>query len=110
MQSHYEIALETYAKTINIEALTMLEMAKRQIIPAVIKYTTKLAESINSINATGLDADISAQAELLIEVSKLVGSLKKNVANLESTAEAAAQHVCCFPLAVTVRPSCQNDL
>ena len=90
MQSHYEIALETYAKTINIEALTMLEMAKRQIIPAVIKYTTKLAESINSINATGLDADISAQAELLIEVSKLVGSLKKNVANLESTAEAAA--------------------
>jgi len=90
MQSHYEIALENYIKTINIEALTMLEMAKRQILPAVIKYAGKLAESINSINATGLDIDTSAQAELLTEVSKLASSLKVNIKGLESAVEAAA--------------------
>ncbi len=90
MQSHYEIALENYIKTINIEAMTMLEMARRQIIPAVIKYETKLAESINKIKETGLDIDISAQAELLTEVSKLTAAIKKNIASLESAVEAAA--------------------
>lgn len=90
MQSHYEIALENYIKTINIEALTMLEMARRQILPSVIKYSTRLAESINAINATGVDADTSVQAELLTEISKLTASLKKNIENLESTVEAAA--------------------
>ena len=39
MYSRYEINMENYAKTINIEALTMLEMAKEQILPAVLKYT-----------------------------------------------------------------------
>jgi len=87
MQSHYEIALENYIKTINIEANTMLEMSKRQIIPAVFKYATSLAESINKINITGLEIDTSAQAELLAEVSKLTASLKKNVAVLESSVE-----------------------
>ncbi len=90
MQSHYEIALENYTKTINIEAMTMLEMARRQILPAGIIYATKLAESINEINATGLNADTSAQAELLTEVSKLTAALKKNIAILESTVEVAA--------------------
>ncbi|KUO70278.1 MAG: glutamine synthetase [Clostridia bacterium BRH_c25] len=90
IQSHYEIALENYTKIINIEALTMLEMAKRQILPAVIGYATKLAESINKINATGLDADISAQAELLTETSKLTASFKKNIACLEDAVDAAA--------------------
>lgn len=90
MHSHYEIALENYVKTINIEALTMLEMAKRQILPAVIKYATKLAESINIIKATGLEIDTSVQAELLEEVSKLAASLKKNIAGLESAVEAAS--------------------
>ena len=90
MQSHYEIALENYIKTINIEAMTMLEMAKRQIIPAVFKYATSLAESINKIKATGLEIDISAQAELLTEVSRLAASLSQNVAILESTVDTAA--------------------
>lgn len=90
MQSHYEIILENYIKTINIEAMTMLQMAKRQILPAVIKYAAKLAESINEIHATGLSVDTSAQAELLEEVCKLSASLKKNIAILESTVETAA--------------------
>jgi len=90
MQSHYEIALENYIKTINIEALTMLEMAKRQILPAVIKYAAALAESINSINMTGLNIDTSAQAELLEEVSKLTASLKMNIKSLENAVKSVS--------------------
>ncbi|MCX8131785.1 MAG: glutamine synthetase III [Clostridia bacterium] len=89
MQSRYEISLEHYIKTINIEALSMIEIAKRQILPAVINFTTKLADSVNSIKSTGLAVDISAQAELLTEVSSLASSLKKEVAALESSVEKA---------------------
>ena len=58
-------------------------MAKRQILPAVIKFATSLAGSINTINATGLGVDVSAQADLLKEVSTLTASLKKNIGILE---------------------------
>ncbi|MFT8349435.1 glutamine synthetase III [Clostridium saccharoperbutylacetonicum] len=88
-ESRYEITLENYNKIINIEALTTLEMAKRQIIPAVIQFTTSLAESINTIKATGVGADVSVQTELLIEVSKLTASLSKNVKLLEELVEKA---------------------
>jgi glutamine synthetase len=88
-ESRYEITLENYNKIINIEALTTLEMAKRQIIPAVIQFTTSLAESINTIKATGVGADVSVQTELLTEVSKLTASLSKNVKLLEELVEKA---------------------
>ena len=88
-ESRYEITLENYNKIINIEALTTLEMAKRQIIPAVIQFATSLAESINTIKATGINADISVQTELLTEVSILTASLNKNVALLEKAVEKA---------------------
>ena len=87
--SRYEITLENYNKIINIEALTTLEMAKRQIIPAVIQFTTSLAESINTVKATGINADISVQTELLTEVSALTASLNKNVKLLEKAVEKA---------------------
>jgi glutamine synthetase len=90
MESRYEIELENYIKTINIEALTMIEMAKRQILPAVIKFATNLAASINTIKATGVAADLSAQTELLAEVSSLAAALKKNVAILEESVEKAS--------------------
>ncbi|MDF2524441.1 MAG: glnA, partial [Clostridiales bacterium] len=90
MNSRYEINLENYIKTINIEALTMLDIAKRQILPAVIKFATSLAGSINSIKATGISADVSAQADLLKEVSSLTASLNKKIAVLEASVEKAA--------------------
>ena len=89
MHSRFEISLEHYIKTINIEALTMLEMAKRQILPSVISFTTKLAENINAIKATGLNVDVSAQAELLTEVSSLAASFRKNIKTLEDSIEKA---------------------
>lgn len=90
MESRYEIELENYIKTINIEALTMIEMAKREILPAVFKFATNLAASINTIKATGVEADLSAQTELLTEVSSLSASLKKNIAILEASVEKAS--------------------
>ena len=93
LESRYEISLENYIKTINIEALTTIEMTKRQILPAVIKFATNLAASINTIKATGIAADISTQSELLTEVSSLTASLKKNLAVLEDAlAKAAGAH------------------
>ncbi|WP_094546077.1 glutamine synthetase III [Petroclostridium xylanilyticum] len=93
LHSRYEIHLENYIKQINIEALTMLDMAKRQILPAVVKYTNELASSINAVKAAGVDADISVQEEMLREVSATLVSFKKNIATLEKvTAEAANMH------------------
>ncbi len=90
MESRYEIALENYIKTINVEALTMVEMAKRQILPAVIKFATNLAASINTIKATGVAADLTVQTELLTDVSSLLASLKKNIAVLEAAVDKAS--------------------
>ncbi len=89
MHSRYEITLENYVKTINIEALTTLEIAKRQILPSVIKFETKLAESINTIKAASTSADVSIQAELLVECSGLAASLKKNIIELEKMLDKA---------------------
>ncbi|GKX68267.1 glutamine synthetase III [Inconstantimicrobium mannanitabidum] len=84
MHSRYEIGLENYIKTINIEALTALDMAKKQYLPTVIKYSTSLAESINTIVATGVGADVSVQSELLKSVSALTASASAKVVALEA--------------------------
>lgn len=76
LESRAEIEYETYAKTINIEAKAMIDIAGKQIIPAVIKYTTSLAGSINSVKAACDAADISVQSELLTEVSSLLSQAK----------------------------------
>ena len=82
LQSRVEIEYETYAKMTNIEAKAMIDIAGKQIIPAVIKFTTALAASINGVRAA-CDADVSVQTELLREVSALLaetkGALKKLV-------------------------------
>ena len=67
-----------------------MKWQKDKLLPAVIKFATNIADSINTIKATGIDADVSAQTELLTEVSALTASLKKNVAVLEETVEKAA--------------------
>lgn len=86
LNSRYEVMLETYIKQINIEALTMIEISKKDIIPSAIKYINTLAQSINSINATGIPADISTQEELLVEVSTTLSSFKNYLKKLETSA------------------------
>ena len=90
LESRAEINYETYAKTINIEAKTMIDMAGKQYIPSVIQYVTSLADSINSITAACPGADVSVQTELLTKCSSLLATAQKALATLEKvTAEAA---------------------
>ncbi len=85
MEARYEISLENYSKTINIEALTAIEIVKKQIFPAAIKFSTKIAKSINAINKTGLGIDVSVQGKLLKEVSALMSSIDAKVKALEES-------------------------
>ena len=86
--SRGEILYESYAKAINIEARAMIDMAGKQIIPAVIKYTTALANSINSVK-TACSADTSVQEGLLLEVSGLLAEAKSALGRLSEATERA---------------------
>lgn len=87
VHSRYEIYLESYAKQINIEALTMLDIAKRQIVPAVIKYTSQIADSIGKVKAASAKANTAAQEALLVEITNIFNSFTQNVAGLEKVLE-----------------------
>lgn len=82
LESRAEIEFEAYSKVINIEARTMIDMASKQFIPAVIKYTTQLAKSINQVVSACPGADISVQTELLTETSALLSDTKVALAAL----------------------------
>ena len=90
LDSRVEIEYETYSKEINIEARAAIDIATKQIIPAVIKYTTVLAESITSVKAA-CGADVSAQTEILTQVSSLLADSKKALAKLQEVTEKAAE-------------------
>ena len=87
LDSRVEIEYETYAKEINIEAKAMIDIAGKQIIPAVIKYTTTLANSLSAVTTACGDADVSVQTELLMEVSDLLSETKKALAALQDVTE-----------------------
>ena len=89
MESRAEVMYETYSKTINIEALTMIDMAKKQIIPATIKYQTSLAESVNAIKAASSAVDTSVQEALMADISTNLKNMYAALANLEEVAHKA---------------------
>ena len=86
LESRVEVEYETYAKSINIEGRAMIDIASKQIIPAVIKYTTNLANSINAVKAAGA-ADVSVQTELLSETSDYLSEVKVALAKLIDVTE-----------------------
>ena len=88
LESRAEIKFESYAKAINIEARTMIDMASKQIIPAIIKYTKDLADTVGAVKEAGADA--SVQAELLTEVSELLVESKKALEALKVVTDQAA--------------------
>jgi glutamine synthetase len=89
MESRCEIQYEIYIKTVNIEGLTMVEMSRRQILPAVIGYKTALASSVSSILAAGGNA--SVEKDLLNKISESLTSFSANLAKLEKAIETAAK-------------------
>ena len=89
LQSRAEIKYETYAKIINIESRAMIDIASKHIIPAVIKYITSLATSINEAKAALVTIDVSVQTELLEESSKLLAETRAALKALEELTEQA---------------------
>lgn len=81
LESRAEVLYETYSKTINIEALTMIDIARKQILPAVIKYTKDLADTVIAVKEAGADAAV--QAQLLAEVSSKLSKAKAALTKLE---------------------------
>lgn len=88
LESRAEIKYENYAKAINIEARTMIDMASKQIIPAIIKYTKTLADTVNSVREAG--AEPVVQTQLLGEISDLLVQTKKALDVLVKETESAA--------------------
>ncbi|XCP84919.1 glutamine synthetase III [Roseburia hominis] len=88
LQSRAEIKYENYAKAINIEAKSMIDIAVKQIIPAVVGYTKTLADTIIAVKEVG--ADTSVQAEMLSDISALLVEAKTAVKTLAAVVEEAA--------------------
>ncbi len=84
-----EILQETYCMLINIEARTMVSMARRQILPACCEYATRLADSATAISEAGVDA--ATQTRMLTRVTQLISALDKGVEVLEAAAAKASQ-------------------
>ena len=89
LESRVEIKYENYAKAINIEAKTMIDMASKQILPAVIGYTKSLADTILAVKGAGAPAAV--QTDLLNDVSKLLEEAKAALVTLEEVTDKAAE-------------------
>jgi glutamine synthetase len=88
LHARMDILFETYNKMINIEALAMLNIAKRQILPTASAYSGKLAGTVNKVSSAGVDCD--SQKDMLKKVCGLIAALNKNIAALESAVTKAA--------------------
>ncbi len=89
LESREEIIYETYAKTINIEALTMIDMAGKQIIPAVSLYAGELAASANSVKEAG--GDVSAMTEVIKSVTEKINAMQSALKKLKEEEKKVAE-------------------
>ena len=99
MRSRYEILLENYSKVLNIEALTMLDMARKDIFPAVCAYIRELGETVAAKKAALPDVQPGAQGDLCRRLSSLADTLYDRTAALENALLGAKKQVGALPLA-----------
>lgn len=90
IQARTEILLENYSKVINIEALTMVDMVNKQILPACIKYTGALCDVINSKKSVGLEG--GCELTLAKKIDTLTNQLDVAVKDLESKLCGVSEH------------------
>ena len=83
IHSRYELLLEGYCKQINIEALTMIEMARKEIYPASAAYVKALADSATAKSALGLDISEDSDVLLVKKIASLQNNFSKKTAALE---------------------------
>ncbi len=92
INSRTEILLENYSKVINIEALTMLDMCNKKIVPACIKYTKSMCDAVISKNAIGIEANLERKlaqklTQLTEDIAEAAAALDKKVLSAQSQAE-----------------------
>jgi len=92
LHSRCEIYLENYAKTINIEALTMSDMIKKDILPAVTKYVKVLSDSAIAKKEFMADVDLTVEKSLVSKLSDLSGKLLKSVDKLDKAVSSASKY------------------
>ena len=90
LRSRYDIQLDAYSKTINIEGLTMVEMAKREILPAVNQYVLRLAKSLSTKKLLGPEIKCGFETDLIKKLSSLEDKAYTAVNRLEKLLEDAA--------------------
>ena len=83
LEARYVIQLEGYNKTINQEGQVTLDIGRRQILPAALRYQTDLATSISLVKSVASDADLKPQIDLLKQVTSEISSLKTKLDVLE---------------------------
>ena len=89
IKARYEIELEHYVKQLHIEALTMIDMAQKNITSAVSAFVGKLTETALSKKALSESVSVYAETSLIEELSELLESFVKKTADLESAVEGA---------------------
>lgn len=92
LQSRAEIHYESYIKQINIEAKTMIDIASKQILPAVVKYKSNVAQSLSVVKEVG--GDTSVEEKLLYDITENIKLFYKNLGILEEETE-KAHHLQC---------------
>jgi len=91
LHARTEILFEGYSKQVNIEALTMLNMAKRQLLPACCEYSAKLGKAVAAVSGAGVSAE--TQKKMLNRVCDLIATMESRIEALEeATTKAAAAH------------------
>lgn len=88
LESREEVLYETYVKTINIEALTMIDMTRKQLMPAVLEYTKILADTVLGVQNAGADAEV--QKEMLVLVNGKLKEMRNALGELEEAVALAS--------------------
>ena len=87
--SRYEIWLENYYKTINIESNTLAEMIQKQVIPSVYTYVEKLADTAAAKKSVVADVSVASEAALISKLSTLADTMAKDLETLKADTEKA---------------------
>ena len=90
-----DVSYKQYSKTINIEALTTIDMAGKDLIPAVIRFTTEVAQSVHAVESVGGNSDV--QRELLAEVTALLKQAKTALPTCAKSRRASITRPCALP-------------
>ena len=110
LKARHEVRLENYCKVVNIEALTMLDMVRKDILPAMSAYTAELASDAAAKTALLGDADCSYEKESVKSLSALLGATYRSTKKLESDLLAAKSETALPALADVYKGTILDDM